>query len=73
MSATNFTLRATNSTIGETLVCSGPTRFEFRRSSVVTISGITFVYCGASLILHEYDSYLADQIEFTLLMLHSQV
>ena len=45
--ATNFSLRAADSTVGATIRCNGSIGFKFSFVSNLTISGIVFMECGS--------------------------
>ena len=66
-SATNFTLRAANSSTGASVNCNGTIGFEFSRIKNLFIDGISFKNCGASKTLSR-----GSQIHFTLYIFNSQ-
>ena len=70
-SATNFTLRAANSSAGATITCNGSIGFEFGFCSNLMIVGITFKECGAYQTINNFLSYYPLDVYFTLYQFYS--
>ena len=70
-SATNFTLKAANSSAGATIKCNGRIGFEFSFCSNLMIVGITFKDCGAHKTIHNFFSNYPLDVYFTLYQFYS--
>ena len=67
-SATNFTIRAANSSTGATIRCNGNVGFEFHLCINMTICDITIENCGA---LGNFDSEYLPKCNFSMYISHS--
>ena len=72
--ATNFILRAANSSLGATIKCNGSIGFKFSFITNLTITGIIFTKCGSYQMCNfstGHKRILSQSIVFTLFINHS--